>query len=70
MLVTTSERDFFYGANLNFIETLRSHGVSVSALISQEAQHTWQQDTRHPASREVYERLSAFVGEVCSAAMV
>jgi acetyl esterase/lipase len=65
VLVTTSERDFFYRANLNFIATLRANGVSVSALVSQEAQHTWQQDTRHPGSREVYDRVAAFVDQVC-----
>lgn len=70
VLVTTSERDFFYQANLNFIAGLRAHGVRVSALISEEAQHTWQQDTRHPASAEVYERIAEFVGEVNSAAIV
>lgn len=70
VLVTTSERDFFYQANLNFIAGLRAHGVRVSALISEEAQHTWQQDTRHPASAEVYERIGHFVREVASAARV
>jgi acetyl esterase len=70
VLVTTSELDYFYRANLNFIATLRAHGVRVSAMISAEAQHTWQQDTRHPDSREVYTRLAAFVDEVTSAAMV
>lgn len=70
VLVTTSQRDFFYRANLNFIAALRSHGVQVAAHISTEAQHTWQQDTRHPASRDVYTRLAAFVEEVCTPARV
>lgn len=70
VLVTTSERDFFYRANLTFIDRLRSHGVHVSVFVSEQAQHTWQQDTRHPDSREVYTRLAAFVAEVSSTAMV
>ena len=64
VLVTTSLRDFFYRANLRFIEALREHGVHVDVLVSAEAQHTWQQDTRHPGSAEVYERLHAFVAHV------
>ncbi len=68
VLVTTSERDFFYRANLRFIDALRSHGVHVDVLVSAEAQHTWQQDTRHPGSAEVYERLHAFVARVAAPA--
>lgn len=61
VLVTTSEIDFFYRANLRFIDALRGHGVHVDVLVSEQAQHTWQQDTRHPDSAEVYDRLHAFV---------
>lgn len=64
VLVTTSERDFFYRANLRFIDALRRHGVHVDVLVSVEAQHTWQQDTRHPGSAEVYARLRDFVAMV------
>ncbi|CAN5180255.1 alpha/beta hydrolase [soil metagenome] len=64
VLVTTSRRDFFYHANLNFIAALRRHGVPVESLVSEEAQHTWQQDTRHPGSSEVYLRLQEFVHRV------
>lgn len=64
VLVTTSRRDFFYRANLNFIAALRRHVVPVESLVHDEAVHTWQQDTRHPASGEVYSRLQAFVRRV------
>lgn len=64
VLVTTSRRDYLYRANLNFIAALRSHGVGVEALVDDEALHTWQQDSRHPASAEVYRRLRSFVGTV------
>lgn len=67
VLVTTSRIDFFYRANLNFIAALRSHGVPVESLVSEEAQHTWQQDSRHPGSPEVYGRLQAFVRRVTAA---
>jgi acetyl esterase len=70
VLVTTSERDFFYRSNLRFIDALREHGVHVDVLVSAEAQHTWQQDTRHPASAEVYDRLHAFVARVARRALV
>lgn len=66
VLVTTSRRDFFYRANLNFIAALRRHRVPVEALVSEEAQHTWQQDSRHPASAEVYLRLQQFVRRVAA----
>jgi acetyl esterase/lipase len=64
VLVTTSRKDFFYRANLNFIAALRRHSVPVQSLVSEEAQHTWQQDSRHPGSLEVYSRLQAFVRQV------
>lgn len=68
VFVTTSERDFFYAANLNFIARLREHGVTVDALIygwdSSNTEHTWQQDFRYPESQEVYQRLHAFVRKV------
>lgn len=67
VLVTTSRSDFFYRANLNFIEALRRHLVPVESLVHDEAVHTWQQDSRHPASREVYDRLHAFVARVAGA---
>lgn len=64
VLVTTSRRDYLYRANLNFIAALRGHGVPVESLVDDTAAHTWQQDSRHPASREVYRRLQRFVGSV------
>lgn len=64
VLITTSRRDFFYRANLNFIDALVRHRVPVQSLVDPAAQHTWQQDSRHPASRAVYERLHAFVRQV------
>lgn len=64
VLVTTSRRDPFYRANLNFIAALRRHRVPVESLVDDEAPHTWQQDTRHPASPAVYDRLHAFVRRV------
>lgn len=68
VFVTTSERDFFYRANLNFIDALKSKAISVDTLIYQWAhantRHTWQQNARHPESQEVYRRLAAFVRTV------
>lgn len=68
VFVTTSERDFFYRANMNFIDRLRKHAVPVDALIyrwaSVNTEHTWQQDYRYPESQEVYRRLHAFVRSV------
>lgn len=66
VLLTTSRRDFFYQANLNFIAASARHGVTVDAHIDDRALHTWQQDTRNPASAAVYERLQAFVRSVTS----
>lgn len=68
VFVTTSERDFFYAANLNFIARLRAHSVHVDSLIygwdSPNTEHTWQQNFRYPESQEVYRRLHAFVRRV------
>ncbi|QCB98785.1 alpha/beta hydrolase [Arthrobacter sp. PAMC25564] len=68
VFVTTSERDFFYGANLNFIARLREHAVQVDTLIygrdNANTEHTWQQDFRYPESQEVYRRIHAFVRKV------
>jgi acetyl esterase/lipase len=74
VFVTTSERDYFYTANLNFIARLREHGVHVDALIYDHANantlHTWQQNYRYPESQEVYQRLRRFVHEVAGSAAV
>lgn len=71
VFVTTSERDFFYRANLNFIDALTSKAIAVDTLIYQWAhantRHTWQQNARHPESQEVYRRLGAFVRAVAPA---
>jgi acetyl esterase len=68
VLVTTSERDYFYRANLNFIAALRRRSIHVDTLIYDRSQtntrHTWQQDARHPESQEVYRRLGDFVRRV------
>lgn len=64
VFVTTSRRDYLYRANLNFIAALRAHGVGVETLVEEDALHTWQQDSRHPASAEVYRRLQHFVRNV------
>ena len=70
VFVTTSERDFFYAANLNFIQRLRDHEVRVDSLIygwdAPNTEHTWQQDFRYPESQEVYHRLHAFVQRVAA----
>jgi acetyl esterase len=68
VLVTTSERDYFYRANVRFIHRLRQFLVPVDTLIyarsSANTHHTWQQDSRYPESQEVYRRLAAFVHRV------
>ncbi|WP_255546272.1 alpha/beta hydrolase [Glaciihabitans sp. dw_435] len=68
VLVTTSEQDYFYRANLNFIRALQRHGVRVETLIYgrsvRNARHTWQQDSRYPESQAVYRKLQAFVRSV------
>lgn len=66
VLVTTSRVDPFYRANLNFIKELRRHKVDVDVHVDDDAQHTWQQDSRHPASHEVYGLLQSFVRRVAS----
>ncbi|MDJ0323340.1 alpha/beta hydrolase [Cryobacterium sp. PH31-AA6] len=70
VFVTTSERDYFYRANLNFIAALRRRSIVVDTLIYERGQanthHTWQQDARHPESQEVYRRLGAFVRRVAA----
>jgi acetyl esterase/lipase len=70
VLVTTSRLDPFYRANLNFISALRRHGVVVQSLVNWRAQHTWQQDSRHPDSLEVYRRLQQFVSTVAGRAVM
>jgi acetyl esterase len=68
VLVTTSEKDYFYRANLNFIERLRTHAVQVETLIYgrgvRNARHTWQQDARFEESQAVYRKLHEFVKQV------
>ncbi|MEO7091428.1 MAG: alpha/beta hydrolase [Cryobacterium sp.] len=70
VFVTTSERDYFYRANLNFIAALRRRSITVDTLIYDRKRanthHTWQQDARHPESQEVYRQLGAFVRKVAS----
>jgi acetyl esterase len=70
VFITTSERDYFYRANLNFIEALRLRSVRVDTVIygrhRTNTRHTWQQDARHPESQEVYQRLGAFVRSVAA----
>jgi acetyl esterase/lipase len=69
-LVTTSERDFFYRANLNYVAALRAHGVHVDTVIfdrsRRNTEHTWQQNYRYPESQAVYRRLQQFVRRVAS----
>lgn len=68
VFVTTSERDYFYRANLNFIAALRRRSIRVDTLIYARnrvnTRHTWQQDSKHPESQEVYRRLGDFVRRV------
>jgi acetyl esterase/lipase len=68
VFVTTSERDYFYRANLNFVASLRRHSIPVETLIYEKTNantlHTWQQNYRYPESQEVYRRLQAFVRRV------
>lgn len=70
VFLTTSRRDYLYRANLNFIAALRKNEVRVEALVDEDALHTWQQDSRHPASREVYRRLQEFVRSVTAPQLV
>ncbi|WP_245556823.1 alpha/beta hydrolase [Gryllotalpicola ginsengisoli] len=71
-LVTTSERDIFYQANLNFVRAAEAKGVPVELLSyewsSKNTEHTWQQYAGHPESQEVYSRLQRFIAEVNSRA--
>ena len=68
VFISTSERDYFFRANLNFMAGLRRHGVAVDALVydkkSRNAVHTWQQNYRHEESQAVYRRLQDFVSTV------
>lgn len=68
VFVTTSERDYFYRANLNFIAALRSKSILVDTMIYARnrvnTRHTWQQESKHPESQEVYHRLGDFVRRV------
>ncbi|MFJ6112708.1 alpha/beta hydrolase [Agrococcus sediminis] len=72
VLVTTSERDYFYRANMNFLRRLRAHRIPVEALVydrsARRAVHTWQQNAAHAESQEVYRRLHRFVQRVTGAA--
>jgi acetyl esterase/lipase len=66
--VTTSERDYFYRASLNFVDRLRAAGVEVDTLVYEgsrrNTEHTWQQNSSFPESQEVYRRLQDFVRSV------
>lgn len=68
VLVTTSEQDYFYRANVNFIARLRSHRVEVDTVIlghrDRNARHTWQQNAKFAESQLVYEHLHRFVRRV------
>ncbi|HEY0260495.1 MAG TPA: alpha/beta hydrolase [Lacisediminihabitans sp.] len=68
VFLTTSERDYFYRANLNYVARLRERGVPVDTLIyersSRNTEHTWQQNAAFPESQEVYRRLQEFIGRV------
>jgi acetyl esterase len=70
VFVTTSERDYFYRANLNFIQALRRRSIVADTVIygrhRTNTRHTWQQDARHPESQEVYRRLGSFVRSVAA----
>jgi acetyl esterase/lipase len=71
VLVTTSEQDYFYRANLNFIARLKSHRVQVETVIlgrrDRNAHHTWQQDASFAESQLVYQHLHRFVERVTAA---
>ncbi|MGA7206102.1 MAG: alpha/beta hydrolase [Specibacter sp.] len=68
VFITTSERDFFYGSNMNLIKSLDQHGVPVDSLVygwdRANTEHTWQQNFRYPESQEVYRRLQSFIAKV------
>lgn len=71
VFVTTSENDFFYRANLNFIARLAHYAIRVETLIydksSRNTRHTWQQNASYPESQAVYSRLQEFVKRVTTA---
>ncbi|MCU1476281.1 MAG: alpha/beta hydrolase [Subtercola sp.] len=68
VFVSTSERDYFYDSNLQFINRLRAALVPVETLIygheNRNTRHTWQQNYRFAESQTVYERLTAFIQRV------
>ncbi len=68
VFLSTSERDYFYRANLNFLDRLRKHQVPVDTVIYTRSQpnteHTWQQDASFPESQVVYRALQDFVWRV------
>lgn len=70
VFLTTSERDFFYQSNMNFVEAMRRRALPIDTLIYSRdrvnAKHTWQQDSKHPESQEVYRRLGVFVRRVAA----
>jgi acetyl esterase len=69
VLVTTSERDIFYHANVNFAKRAQAAGIPVEFIgygWDARAEHTWQQDAAHPGSAEIYARLQDFIGQVSS----
>jgi acetyl esterase/lipase len=70
VLVTTSERDIFYRANVNFAKKAQAAGIPVEFVSygwdSRNTEHTWQQDAGHPESAEVYARLQDFIAQVSS----
>ena len=68
VLVTTSRHDMFFDASRNFAAAARALGIRVDEHIDDRAQHTWQQDVRHPASAPVYAKLTEFVRSVTTVA--
>lgn len=72
VFVTTSERDYFYRANLNYVARLRQLGVPIDTVIYERSrrntEHTWQQNATFPESQEVYARLQDFVRRVTASA--
>lgn len=68
VLVTTSRQDMFYDASRNFAAAARALGIRVDEHVDERAQHTWQQDVRHPSSAPVYAKLAEFVRSVTAIA--
>jgi len=68
VFVTTSRQDMFYDASRNFAAAARELGIRVDEHVDERAQHTWQQDVRHPASAPVYAKLVEFVRSVTAIA--